>query len=61
MTDGVWLWNLGHAYYVEHHGWAFDHDFVTHVLARDYCDLPRLTAASSTRHSKSSPGRDDLA
>lgn len=36
MTDGAWVWNLGDAYYVEHHGYAFDDDFVMHVVASNY-------------------------
>lgn len=36
MTDGAWVWNLGDAYYVEHHDYAFDDDFVMHVVASNY-------------------------
>lgn len=35
-TDGEWMWYLGDAYYVEHHGYAFDDDFLAHVVASDY-------------------------
>lgn len=35
-TDGEWVWNLGDAYYVEHHGYAFDDDFLSHVVESDY-------------------------
>lgn len=35
-TDGEWMWYLGDAYYVEHHGYVFEDDFLIHVVESGY-------------------------
>ncbi|MFF3015766.1 hypothetical protein [Streptomyces sp. NPDC057939] len=36
MTDGVWIWTLAHAYYLEHYGFAPDSEFYEYIKSRDY-------------------------
>ncbi|MGW7312277.1 hypothetical protein [Streptomyces sp. NPDC054865] len=36
MTDGVWIWTLAHAYYLEHYGFAPDVEFYEYIKSRDY-------------------------
>lgn len=36
MTDGVWIWSGGHAYYLETYGIALDPEFHEHIRQQRY-------------------------
>ena len=36
QTDGEWIWNTGHAYYLANYGLALEPDFHNHIRNKGY-------------------------
>lgn len=36
VTDGVWIWTLAQAYYLEQYGYGPDSEFYDYIRSRDY-------------------------
>ncbi|MEU9999207.1 hypothetical protein [Streptomyces sp. NPDC050848] len=36
VTDGVWIWTLAQAYYLEQYGYGPDSEFYEYIKSRDY-------------------------
>ncbi|MFJ8163018.1 hypothetical protein ACIRBY_19110 [Streptomyces sp. NPDC096136] len=36
VTDGVWIWTLAQAYYLEHYGYGPDVEFYEYIKSREY-------------------------